>query len=70
MVEDIYSRKIICWEVHEQESAAHASELIGKGCLLEGIRRGGLVLHSDNGSPMKGATMLATLQRLCHALSV
>jgi transposase InsO family protein len=24
----------------------------------------GLVLHSDNGSPMKGSTMLATLQRL------
>ena len=64
MVEDIYSRKIICWEVHEQESAVHAGELIGKGYLLEGVRQGGLVLHSDNGSPMKGATMLATLQRL------
>ncbi len=24
----------------------------------------GLVLHSDNGGPMKGSTMLATLQRL------
>ena len=24
----------------------------------------GLYLHSDNGSPMKGATMLSTLQRL------
>lgn len=28
------------------------------------MRRGSLVLHSDNGSPMKGATMLATLQQL------
>jgi transposase InsO family protein len=64
MVEDIYSRKIICWEVHEKESATHASQLIGKGCLVEGIRREELVLHADNGSPMKGATMLATLQRL------
>lgn len=64
MVEDIYSRKIICWEVREQESAEYASELICKGCLAEGIRREELVLHSDNGSPMKGATMLATLQRL------
>ena len=64
MVEDVYSRKIICWEVHEQESATYASELIGKGCLVERIRRGELVLHADNGSPMKGATMLVTLRRL------
>lgn len=64
MVEDIYSRKIVGWEVHEQESAKHASDLIRKGCLAEGVRREGLVLHADNGSPMKGATMLATLQRL------
>ena len=28
-----------------------------------------LVLHSDNGSPMKGATMLATLQKLGVAAS-
>nr|VFK61524.1 MAG: Transposase [Candidatus Kentron sp. TUN] len=32
--------------------------------LAEGIRREGLILHSDNGSPMRGATMLATLQKL------
>ena len=32
--------------------------------MAEGITEDGLVLHSDNGSPMKGATMLATLQRL------
>ena len=47
------------------ESADHASVLIRKACLAEGIREAaGLVLHSDNGSPMTGATMLATLQRL------
>ncbi len=64
LVEDIYSRKIVGWEVHEQEKAEYASELIGKSCLAEGISEDGLVLHSDNGGPMKGATMLATLQRL------
>lgn len=64
MIEDIFSRKIVGWEVHAEESADHASALIGKACLSEGIRRGQLVLHADNGSPMKGATMLATLQRL------
>ncbi len=64
MAEDIFSRKIVGWEVHEDESAEHASVLIRKACLAEAIHEDGLVLHSDNGAPMKGATMLATLQRL------
>ncbi len=61
---DIYSRKIVGWEIHENETADHASLLIRKARLAEGVSEQGLVLHSDNGSPMKGATMLATLQRL------
>ncbi len=64
LVLDIFSRKIVAWEVHESESADHASLLIRKACLAEGIHRDGLVLHADNGGPMKGATMLATLQKL------
>lgn len=64
MIEDIFSRKIVGWEVHHEELADHASVLITKACLAEGVRRHQLVLHADNGSPMKGATMLATLQRL------
>lgn len=66
MVEDIFSRMIVAWEVHETESADHASEMISKACLKHSIGQldNLLVLHSDNGSPMKGATMLSTLQRL------
>ncbi|RMH37251.1 MAG: IS3 family transposase [Gammaproteobacteria bacterium] len=64
LVLDIYSRKIVGWEVHERESAAHAAELIRKACLAEKVTRPGLVLHADNGSPMKGATLMATLQQL------
>lgn len=64
LVMDIFSRKIVGWEVHHNESAEHASLLIEKACLTESVTREQLVLHSDNGSPMKGATMLATLQRL------
>jgi len=64
LVMDIFSRKIVGWEIHENETSEHASLLIRKACLAEGIYERGLVLHSDNGSPMKGATMLATLQRL------
>lgn len=60
LVMDIYSRKIVGWEIHERETADQAATLIRKACLAEGVSAEGLVLHSDNGSPMKGAT----LQRL------
>lgn len=61
---DIYSRYLVGWEVHHEELAAHAAELMDKACLRHHIPPGQLVLHADNGSPMKGATMLATLQKL------
>ena len=63
---DIFSRKIVGHEVWEEESAKNASILIKRTLLREGIygREEPLVLHSDNGSPMKGATMLETLYQL------
>ena len=61
---DIFSRKIVGWQVYEEESSALASELLRDLCHREGIQSKQLILHSDNGSPMKGATMLATLQQL------
>ena len=64
MIIDIYSRAIVGWEVHENESSEYAARLISHACLIHGIKQEQLVLHSDNGSPMKGATMLATLQKL------
>ncbi len=64
LIHDLFSRKIVGWEVHETESAEYAAELVECSCLAEGIRRPGLVLHSDNGSPMKGATMVCRLQKL------
>jgi len=42
----------------------HSSVLMAHACLLHGVQPEELVLHSDNGGPMKGATMLATLQKL------
>jgi putative transposase len=61
---DIYSRKIVGWRVHDCESMEHSSELVEEIYLREGVLKDQVVLHSDNGGPMKGATMLATLQRL------
>jgi transposase InsO family protein len=65
MMIDIYSRKTVGWEDHETESAKFAAALINRACLAEGACcPTGLVLHSDNGGPMKRATMLAKLQWL------
>lgn len=64
LIVDIYSRKIVAWQVHERECAEHAAELVTEACYVEGTSPNEVVLHSDNGSPMKGSTMLATLQRL------
>ena len=64
MFMDIYSRKIVGWQVYDEESAVLAAEVVRDICTREKIQQGQVVLHSDNGSPMKGATMLATLQRL------
>ncbi|KKK59695.1 hypothetical protein LCGC14_3031820, partial [marine sediment metagenome] len=64
LVMDIYSRKIVGWQVHGEERSGLAADLMTDICLREGVKRGQVTLHSDNGSPMKGATMLATLQQL------
>jgi len=64
LIMDVFSRKIVGWEVFEIESADQAAFVFRKTHLREGINGNDLVLHSDNGSPMKGATMLATLERL------
>ena len=64
LVVDIFSRKIVGAAVHTTESSENAAELIAQACAAEGIDPDQLRLHSDNGSPMKGATMLATLQTL------
>lgn len=61
---DIFSRKIIGWQVYETESSALAGEVMRDICERENIAPNQVVLHSDNGSPMKGGTMLATLQAL------
>ena len=52
------------WEVHERESAELSSRLLVEICKNEGVKPDEVTLHSDNGGPMKGATMLVTMQKL------
>lgn len=59
---DIWSRKIVGWDVYEEERSELSSELMKRISKENNVA--GVYLHSDNGSPMKGATMLGTLQNL------
>jgi len=64
LVVDIFSRKIVGYSVREKEFSDYAAILVNQACQREGIQRNTLVLHQDNGSPMKGATLKATLDKL------
>jgi transposase InsO family protein len=64
LVVDIWSRMIVAWQVAERECEQISSRMIAEACLRYGVAPEQLVLHSDNGGPMKGATLLATLQFL------
>jgi transposase InsO family protein len=64
MIVDIFSRKIVGYEVYEQESGEYAAELIQRTRFREKCFPKPLVLHSDNGAPMKASTMKAKLEEL------
>ena len=66
LVEDVWSRKILGWDVHDVEASELAAELVERIRDEAGpdVNLRGWILHSDNGGPMKGATMLATMHRL------
>lgn len=64
LIVDMFSRFIVSYEVWETEKAEYAETLIRKATLSQGVNGRPLVLHSDNGSPMKAATFLATLEKL------
>jgi transposase InsO family protein len=61
---DIYSRKIVGWQVYEHESSEWAADIVRDIAQREGITPEQVTLHSDNGGPMKGASMLAAMQAL------
>lgn len=65
---DIFSRKIVGWEVWAEENGELASELVERAMLSEKVKiknnKNPLVLHSDNGAPMKSYTLKAKLEVL------
>ena len=66
LILDLYSRKIVGWEVHDVDHADHAAHLVRRTALAEGIAAMGTkpVLHGDNGSTLKATTVLAMLNWL------
>lgn len=64
MVVDVWSRKTVGWCVHDRECGALAAELVKRTITTENADPQVLALHQDNGGPMKGATLKATLEAL------
>ena len=61
---DVWSRRIVGYEVHEVQSGEMAAAALRALCEENRIATDRCVLHSDNGAPMKGSAMLATLHDL------
>lgn len=61
---DVWSRKVVGWRVEEEECTDLASELLKTALKDENLVGKDLVVHADNGGPMKGATMKATMEKL------
>lgn len=69
LIVDIYSRKIVGWEVHASETAELAAQVVRRAVWAEKCTLSPLVLHADNGAPMKGSTLKVTLENLGIAAS-
>jgi len=66
LILDLYSRKIVGWEVHERDSSEHAAQLVRRTALAEGVHGAPVkpVLHGDNGATLKATSVLAMLHWL------
>jgi putative transposase len=66
LILDLYSRKVVGWEVHETDNSEHAAHLVRRTALAEDIAMltSKPVLHGDNGSTLKATTVLAMLNWL------
>jgi putative transposase len=66
LILDVFSRKIVGFEVHDCDDADHAAHLVKRTALAEGIHTMDAkpVLHGDNGATLKATTVLAMLHWL------
>ena len=66
MILDLYSRKIIDAEVWNEENAERSKTILQRAYLREklALQDTPLVLHGDNGSPLKAQTVIALMDQL------
>lgn len=66
LILDLFSRKIVGWEVHDTDDSNHAAHLARRTALSEEIAllAAKPLLHGDNGSTLKATTVLAMLNWL------
>jgi transposase InsO family protein len=66
LILDVFSRKIVGYEVHDTDEGVHAAQLAKRTALAEGLHAMGRrpVLHGDNGATFKATTVLAMLHWL------
>lgn len=66
LILDVFSRKIVGFEVHDSDDADHAAHLVKRTALAEGLHAMAHkpVLHGDNGATLKATTVLAMLHWL------
>lgn len=61
---DLFSRKLVAWEVHGRENGDEAAALIERASWREHLRGRPLILHADNGAAQKAYTLKAKLEAL------
>jgi putative transposase len=69
MIIDMYSRKVVGWSVAAQESGALARRIFTHALEAEGIRADQLIVHADNGKPMRSRTLRALFALLAVTAS-
>jgi transposase InsO family protein len=66
MIIDLFSRKVVGWGVAAQESGALARKIFAHALEAEGVCADQLIVHADNGKPMRSRT----LRKLFELLAV
>jgi len=67
LVIDVWSQKVVAWEVAEREDPSIAAALVRRACLKERISKGRkqpLVLHTHNSNALRAARLESRLEEL------
>ena len=62
MIIDMFSRKIVGWAVHTVEDGKFARDLFNSAFSSEGVLEGQIIVHADNGKPMRSLTLQAMFE--------